>query len=159
MATYERSVRVEAPLSEVWEFHSTEDGLTALTPDWMRMRVESVRGPDGEENPEVLEAGSTLQASVQPLGVGPRQGWTSEIVEREHDGSSAYFRDTMSDGPFAFWEHTHLFFADGEETIVTDSIVYELPLGRVGEAVGPLAVVGFEPMFRFRHRETRELLE
>jgi Uncharacterized conserved protein len=159
MATYERSVRVEAPLSAVWEFHSTEDGLTALTPDWMRMRVESVRGPDGEENPEVLDAGSTLEASVRPLGVGPRQGWTSEIVAREHDGSSAYFRDTMSDGPFAFWEHTHLFFADGEETVLTDSVSYELPLGRVGEAVGPLAVVGFEPMFRFRHRETKKLLE
>jgi len=159
MATYERSVRVEAPLSTVWAFHSTEDGLTALTPDWMRMRVESVRGPDGEESPEVLDAGSTLEASVRPLGVGPRQGWTSEIVEREHDGSTAYFRDTMSDGPFAFWEHTHLFFADGEETVITDSVSYELPLGRVGEAIGPLAYVGFEPMFRFRHRETKQLLE
>jgi ligand-binding SRPBCC domain-containing protein len=159
MATYERSVRVDAPLSAVWEFHSTEAGLTALTPDWMRMRVESVRGPDGEENPAVLGAGSTLEASVRPLGVGPRQGWTSEIVERDNDGSTAYFRDTMSDGPFAFWEHTHLFFRDGEETIVTDAVSYELPFGRVGEAVGPLAYVGFEPMFRFRHRKTKELLE
>jgi len=159
MSTYERSVRVGAPLSEVWEFHSTEDGLKALTPDWMRMRVESVRGPDGEANPAVLDAGSTLEASVRPFGVGPRQGWTSEITAREHDGPSAYFRDVMSDGPFAFWEHTHLFFADGDETVITDSVSYELPLGRVGEAVGPLAVVGFEPMFRFRHRETRRRLE
>jgi ligand-binding SRPBCC domain-containing protein len=160
MATYERSVRVAAPLAEVWDFHSTENGLEALTPDWMQMRVESVRGPDGEPDPDVLEAGSTLEASVRPFGVGPRQGWTSEITEREHDdGSSAYFRDVMNDGPFEFWEHTHLFYADGEETIITDSVAYELPLGRVGEAVGPLAVVGFEPMFRFRHDRTRELLE
>jgi ligand-binding SRPBCC domain-containing protein len=159
MENYERSVRVAAPLATVWEFHSTEKGLEALTPDWMRMRVESVRGPDGEPNPAVLEAGSTLEASVRPFGVGPRQGWTSEIVERDHTGGSAYFRDVMSDGPFAFWEHTHLFFADGEETIVTDSVSYELPLGRLGAAVGPLAVVGFEPMFRFRHRRTKNLLE
>lgn len=159
MATYERSVRVAAPLATVWEFHSTEDGLKKLTPDWMRMRVERVLGPDGESDPDVLEAGSTLEASVQPFGVGPRQGWTSEIVERGHDGSSAYFRDTMHDGPFEFWEHTHLFFGDGEETIVTDAVSYELPLGRVGAAVGPMAVVGFVPMFRFRHRRTKQLLE
>ena len=159
MATYERSVRVTAPLAAVWEFHSTERGLAALTPDWMRLRVDSVTGPDGQSDPDVLEAGSTLEASVRPFGVGPRQGWTSEIVERDSDDSSARFRDVMSDGPFANWEHTHLFFADGEETIITDSVSYELPLGRAGEAVSSLAVVGFEPMFRFRHRRTKKLLE
>jgi len=37
--------------------------------------------------------------------------------------------------------------------------VYALPFGGVGEAVSRLARVGFEPMFRFRHRRTRELLE
>ena len=159
MAEYERSVRVAAPLSEVWEFHSTERGLEALTPDWMHLRVDSVRGPDRGSDPEVLAAGSTVEVSVQPFGVGPRQEWVSEIIAREHDGTSAYFRDTMRDGPFEFWEHTHLFSADGEETVVTDSVAYEFPFGRVGDAVSPLAVVGFEPMFRFRHRRTRELLE
>lgn len=159
MAEYERSVRVAAPLPEVWEFHSTERGLEALTPDWMHLRVDSVQGPGGEPDPEVLVAGSTLEASVQPFGIGPRQGWVSEIVAREHDDTSAYFRDTMSDGPFEFWEHTHRFFADGEETVLTDSVSYEFPFGRVGDLVGVFAVVGFEPMFRFRHRRTRELLE
>lgn len=159
MGTYERSVRVAAPLSTVWEFHSTEDGLQALTPDWMHLRVESVRGPDGEPDPDVLEAGTVLRISVQPFGVGPRQRWVSEITGREHSEGSAYFRDVMTEGPFDTWEHTHLFFADGEETIVTDSIRYELPLGPVGSALGPTAIVGFEPMFRYRHRRTRELLE
>lgn len=159
MENYERSVRVAAPLATVWEFHSTEKGLEALTPDWMRMRVESVRGPDGEPNPAVLEAGSTLEASVRPFGVGPRQGWTSEIVERDHTGGSAYFRDVMSDGPFAEWVHTHLFYADDGATIVRDSVEYELPFGALGRAAAPFSRVGFEPMFRFRHRETKRLLE
>jgi len=158
MDTYERSVRIAAPLSEVWEFHSTEAGLVALTPDWMRLEVEDVRGPDGEPDPELLEAGSRLRCSVRPLGIGPRQRWTSEIVEREESEGAAYFRDVMHDGPFPEWEHTHSFFEDGEGTLLRDRVQYELPLGALGRAVGPAAVVGFEPMFRFRHRRTKELL-
>lgn len=159
MATYERSARVAAPLAAVWEFHSTERGLVELTPDWICLQVESVHGPDGDLDPDVLETGSTLSVSVRPFGVAPRQSWVSEIVAREQDGTSAYFRDVMSDGPFEHWEHTHSFFADGEETVVRDSISYQFPLGQAGDAAGPLAVVGFEPMFRYRHRRTKQLLE
>ncbi len=159
MQRYERSVRVRAPLSEVWEFHSTTDGLEALTPDWMGLVIEDVRGPDGEADPEVLDVGSVITSSVQPFGIGPRQRWLSEIVARDHDEGSAYFRDEMVDGPFEEWTHTHLFYADGSETIVRDRVEYELPLGTLGRAAGPLAVVGFEPMFRYRHRRTKTLLE
>jgi ligand-binding SRPBCC domain-containing protein len=159
MATYERSVRVEAPFETVWEFHSDERGLVALTPDWMHLEVERTRGPDGEPDPEVLEAGAVVESSVRPFGVGPRQSWVSEIVARDHSPGSAYFRDVMSDGPFAEWVHTHLFYADDGATIVRDSVDYELPFGVLGRAVAPFSRVGFEPMFRFRHRETKRLLE
>jgi len=159
MATYERSVRVEAPFEAVWEFHSDESGLVALTPEWMHLEVEEIRGPDGEQNPDVLETGSILRSSVRPFGVGPRQRWTSEIVAREREDGSAYFRDVMTDGPFPEWEHTHQFYADGEATLCRDHLEYELPMGSLGRGLSPLAVVGFEPFFRYRHRKTRELLE
>lgn len=159
MTVYTRSVRVGAPLEEVWEFHSSIDGLVTLTPDWMNMVVEDVRGPDGEPEPEVLEAGSVAVTSVRPFGVGPRQRWTSEIVEREREDGSARFVDEMTDGPFAEWEHSHLFFADGGDTIVVDRVEYAFPGGDLGRAIGPLGWVGFEPMFRYRHRKTKDVLE
>lgn len=159
MPTYERSVRVSAPFEAVWEFHSTEQGLVDLTPGWMNIRIEAVRGPDGEPDPDVLEAGSVVESSVRPFGVGPRQSWISDIVARERSGGSAYFRDVMTDGPFAEWVHTHMFYEDDGATIVRDQVSYELPLGSVGRALGPLAVVGLDPMFRYRHRKTKELLE
>lgn len=159
MPTYERSVRVHAPFDEVWEFHSTEDGLVALTPGWMNIRIDEARGPDGERDPDVLEAGAVVESSVRPFDIGPRQEWISEIVARDRSDGSAYFRDVMSDGPFAEWEHTHMFYADDGGTIVRDRVEYELPFGGLGRAVGPLAVVGLDPMFRYRHRKTRELLE
>ena len=159
MATYSRLTRVAAPLDEVWDFHSRISGLEALTPDWMNLRVESVTGPDGDPNPEVLEAGAEIAMSMRPLGVAPRQSWTSAIIDREFDGDTATFRDEMRGGPFQTWIHTHRFVADGEETVIDDEVEYELPGGSVGRAVSPLAVVGFEPMFRTRHRTTKALLE
>lgn len=159
MATYSRLTRVSAPLSDVWDFHSRVSGLEALTPDWMHLRIESVTGPDGGPDPEILETGSEIEMSMRPFGVGPRQRWTSVILSRESGDERAEFRDEMRDGPFARWVHTHRFVADGAETIVEDEVEYELPGGPLGRSASPLAVVGFEPMFRARHRKTKELLE
>jgi ligand-binding SRPBCC domain-containing protein len=159
MPVYQRETRVRAPFDEVWAFHSRVAGLEALTPGFMNLRIEEVVGPDGEPDPEVLEAGSAITMSMRPFGVGPRQRWVSRITERESGDGSGTFRDVMEGGPFRTWVHTHRFFADGDETVVADRVKYRLPLGPLGDAVGPLAVVGFEPMFRGRHRETRRLLE
>lgn len=159
MHTYERTIRVTAPFEDVWNFHSTVAGLEALTPEWMHLEIESVTGPDGESDPEELVTGSTVNASIQPFGLGPTQRWTSEIVARERSEGSGFFRDTMRDGPFREWEHTHLFYADSGDTVVRDRVEYELPLGPLTDVLGSLATIGFEPMFRYRHKRTRSLLE
>ena len=163
MPTYHRETWVDAPLDEVWEFHSRITGLTALTPDFLNLNVERVVGPDGEENPEVLEVGSRISMRLEPFGVLPGGSWTSVITEREYDPDAgrAYFRDTMEDGPFPHWEHTHRFYeGDDGETLVSDRVEYRLPGGELGELAGPVSgPVGFEPMFRYRHRETKRRLE
>ena len=159
MAVYERRTRVRAPFEEVWSFHSKIAGLEALTPEWLHLRVESVTGPEDDPNPTVLEPGAEVRLSMRPFGVGPRQRWTSRILEHERSDGAAMFRDEMRNGPFRRWVHTHSFFADGDETIVRDRVEYELPLGPLARVADPLAQVGFEPMFRHRHRRTKELLE
>jgi ligand-binding SRPBCC domain-containing protein len=159
MPVYEREVRVAAPLEEVWAFHSTSRGLVDVTPEWMNLTVEATRGPDGEPDPDVLENGAVVEASMRPFGVGPRQRWVSKIIARGENADSAMFRDIMTEGPFPDWSHTHRFRADGADTIVSDHVEYELPGGPLGKLVGPFGVVGMAPMFRFRHRKTRDLLE
>lgn len=159
MVSYERETRVRAPLEDVWEFHSTVAGLESVTPDFVNLRVHEVVGPDGEPEPGILEAGSRVHASVRPFGVGPRQTWTSVIVERRRDDGAATFRDVMEDGPFPRWEHTHRFFEDGDGTRIVDHVEYQLPGGAAGRAASPLAWVGLEPLFRERHRRAREHLE
>ena len=159
MATYTRETRVRAPLEDVWAFHSTLDGLEALTPAFMHLEVRSVTGPDGDPDPDVLAAGTRVELAMQPFGVGPRTDWTTVITDRSEGDGTARFRDVMAEGPFPTWEHTHRFVADGDATVVSDRVEYALPGGAVGRAVSPLGWVGFEPMFRARHRKTKALLD
>jgi Uncharacterized conserved protein len=156
--TYTRRTRVEAPFAAVWEFHSRIEGLEALTPGWTNLRVEAVTGPDGDPDPDVLAADSRIRLSVRPFGVGPRQRVVSLITDRESGDGSARFVDEMVEGPPVAWEHTHSFFDDGDETVVQDRVAYDLPTA-VGSALSPLGRVGLGPLFRYRHRRTRELLE
>lgn len=157
MPTYQRHIWVDAPLEEVWEFHSRVEGLEALTPDWMNLNVEDVYGPDGERDPEILDTGAKIHMSLHPLGVGPRQTWVSRVTKREREENRAFFEDEMEDGPFPSWTHTHRFYAEDGGTVVWDTVEYELPV--VGGLLGPLGWVGFEPMFRERHKRTKEILE
>lgn len=157
MAVYERQVRVDAPLDDVWAFHSTIDGLRALTPDWMHLRVESITGPDGDPDPDVLDAGTSIRLSIRPFGVGPRQTWTSSITDRERSDTEATFEDEMIDGPFDTWVHTHRFRAADGGTVVIDHVEYTLP--GILHGISGVASPFFEPMFAYRHRRTRRLLE
>lgn len=159
MARYERSVRIEAPIEDVWQFHSTPTGLEQLTPQWTNLVVESVDRPADAPDSETLVVGSTLDVSLGPFNIGPRQRFVSEITARERADGCAYFTDVMHEGPFQTWQHTHQFVADGDATLLTDVIEYQLPGGILGRTVSPLAVIGFAPGFRYRHTRTRRLLE
>jgi ligand-binding SRPBCC domain-containing protein len=157
MPVYERETVVDARFEKVWDFHSRSSGLEALTPDWMNLRVESAVGPDGELDPEILETGSKVESTIAPFGVAPRQRWISYIVAREEGDGEAMFRDEMLRGPFPKWVHTHTFEAVEGRTLIHDHVEYELPVVR--GLLGPLGWIGFEPMFRHRHKTTKQLLE
>ena len=159
MAVYERATRIDAPLSEVWAFHRHPDGLVELTPDWADLRIESIRGPDGESDPDELVVGTEVEVSVRPFGVGPRQRGTTRFVEVECGEETAHFRDVMVEGPFARWDHLHRFVADGDRTQLLDRVHWAMPGGLVGEGVAALGWPGLAVVFWYRHRRTRELLE
>lgn len=159
MAVYTHQSLVQAPLSEVWKLHARAEGLETLTPGFLNLRVEAVRSPDGDADTAVLEEGAEIESSVRPFGVGPRQRWTSRIVEHEREGTGAHFVDRMVEGPLPRWEHTHHFVGDGEGTRVVDRVEWALPGGPAGRLAANLGVVGLAPTFRYRHRATRSLLE
>lgn len=130
----------------------------AVTPDWFGLEVERVVGPDGAPDPDELVQGSELTLSMRPLGLGPRQSWTSRITNHERGEDWGEFRDVMVDGPFRRWHHTHRFQAVDAGTRLTDRVDYQLPLGPVA-GLSWLARPGFAAIFASRHRRTRRHLE
>lgn len=96
---------------------------------------------------------------TDPLGLGSGDRWTSVITEATHDGDHAVFRDEMRDGLFPTWVHTHRFETvfDGE-TLMRDRIEFRLPT-MAGDLVSPLAPIGFEPMFAYRHWKAARILD
>jgi ligand-binding SRPBCC domain-containing protein len=61
-------------------------------------------------------------------------------------------------GPFARWEHTHIFEADGPDACyLEDRIEYALPLGFLGRwLLGAFIERKLQRLFEYRHRVTRE---
>ena len=63
---------------------------------------------------------------------------TSRITAMERPG---FFQDRMVRGPFAAFEHDHLFEEDGEGTIMRDELRFEAPMGWIGRIVSERAIL------------------
>ena len=51
-----------------------------------------------------------------------------------------FFQDRMVRGPFAVFEHDHIFEAFGEVTRMRDELRFEAPLGPIGRIVSERAI-------------------
>lgn len=155
MAVFRIETTFDAPIEDIWKLHTTGSGLEQLTPEAFDLRIETVRGGTPTDS---LPEGAEIDVSADFPGLGSRDRWTGVVTESTLDDDRGTFRDEMRDGTFPTWEHTHRFEAlpDGGTRMV-DSIEYRLP-SPVGPA-SPLARLGLWPMFRYRHRTARTILE
>jgi hypothetical protein len=66
----------------------------------------------------------------------------------------------MHKGPFAHWEHRHVFLPHPDGCRLRDEIDYAPPLGWVGRLVEPIAIrPRLRKMFTYRHEVTRRAVE
>ncbi len=120
------------PLSvlEAWSFFSTPLNLAAITPPEMRFVI--LQPLDNVP----LHAGQRIRYTVRPLFGVPLK-WETLISEVEAPNG---FVDTQLKGPFALWEHTHMFAAHEGGTKMTDHLRYALPMGLLGDVAHTLIV-------------------
>jgi ligand-binding SRPBCC domain-containing protein len=149
VATY--STLVDAPPRRVFAFHEEPSALARLTPPWERVDVVTP--------PASLAVGTrvVLRTRVGPLWLR----WVAEHIAYERDRA---FADRQVEGPFASWEHHHLFDDLSEpgrpRTRLTDRVAYELPLGPLGALFGGVFVRRkLDRLFAFRHEVTRRACE
>lgn len=144
MDVFEWQSEMPVPADELAAWHVRPGSFERLRPPWQTVRVLERSGG--------LEAGGRLVMSVD---IGPvRRRWTAEIRDYE---PGRRLVDVQVDGPFARWEHTHLFISSGTGSVLKDHVEYELPLGRAGDVVAGAPIDrALRRLFRFRHRRSRD---
>ena len=144
MPTFVRQLIVQAPVATVFAFHERDDALPRLSPPFPPMRV-------------VSRAGGIRTGARVELRIGPVR-WTALHTDYR---VNALFVDEQIAGPFASWVHRHEFEAlNPHTTRLTDRVTFQLPGGpRVNALFGRLVAWSLIPMFRFRHRVTKQACE
>jgi len=97
-------------------------------------------------SPIRMRAGTVLDYRIRWLGLplGLR------MFVREWDPPFR-FLDVQLRGPYARWEHRHLFLEEGGGTRVEDRLVYRLPFGPLGR-LAHLVLVGWQLERTWRER-------
>lgn len=128
-------------IKEAWDFFSNPKNLNKITPKDMGFVVLT----DLDDKP--IYNGMRIDYMVRPLFRIPMH-WTTEIlsVTAPHQ-----FIDKQVKGPYALWEHTHIFQEVSGGINMTDHVVYSLPLGWLGALAHKLIVKNkLESIFNFR---------
>jgi len=137
---FRKSLRVPVPVETLFAWHERPGAFVRLSPPWDRPRVLEQSGGIRDGARVVLE----VHAGPIPT--------TWRLTHRDYI-ANAQFRDVMESGPFAHWEHTHSFRADGPNaSVLDDEIAWSLPLGALGDAVaGSYTTDTLERVFAYRH--------
>jgi ligand-binding SRPBCC domain-containing protein len=148
MQVLERSQRFGVPVERAFEFYVDAGNLEPMTPPWLHFEVTS-------PSELTLRRGVLLDYRLRLHGVPLR--WQGRIEAWE---PPLRFVDVQARGPYAFWEHTHLFERDGDAaTVIHDRVRYTLPLGPLGALAHRLFVRrDLERIFDYRSRVASERL-
>jgi ligand-binding SRPBCC domain-containing protein len=142
----EARVWLARPRPEVFAFFADPRNLLKLTPPRVGLRLLS----DVTE----LSTGAVLDFRVAWLGLP--LSWRSYI--REYDPPYR-FVDAQVRGPWARWEHRHLFLEEGGGTWVEDRVTYRLPLGPLGRLVhAALVRRQLRALWAYRQRRLGDLV-
>ena len=118
--TLVRELRLPGTPDEVFPFFADAGNLEAITPPWLSFRIVTPR-------PIEMRAGALIEYRLRLHGIPIR--WLTTIADWE---PGVRFVDTQIRGPYALWHHTHEFEADGDRTLMRDTVRYALAYGPLG---------------------------
>ena len=124
----ERRQFVPAPLATVFEFFRDAANLEAITPAWVGFSFAT-------PPPAELRVGTPIDYRIRLAGIPMR--WRSRITAWD---PPRRFVDVQERGPYALWEHTHLFEEHDGGVLMIDRVRYALPLGLLGRLTHALVV-------------------
>jgi len=145
--TLRREQRLPAPRATAFAFFADARNLEAITPPLLRFRVVT-------PEPIVMGTGTLISYRLRVRGVP--LSWLTAIGEWDPPHR---FVDEQLRGPYALWHHTHAFEADGDTTIMRDTVRYAIGFGPLGTVAERLLVRrDLEAIFDYRAERVRALL-
>jgi uncharacterized protein (TIGR01777 family) len=108
------------PRSQVFQFFCDEKNLEKITPDFLNFEVT------GKSTP-TLGNGTEISYRLKIHGVPAK--WVSRLsgwIDNEK------FVDEQMHGPYGKWHHTHLFEDLQTGTLMTDRVIYRMPMTALG---------------------------
>ncbi|WP_315055495.1 SRPBCC family protein [Chryseobacterium indoltheticum] len=142
-----REQQLNCDIQTAWEFFSSANNLSKITPKEMNFIVLTEMTED-----EIFE-GMIIDYYVSPV-FGIKMKWKTEITQVDFQRS---FTDFQKKGPYKLWNHHHEFIINDKGVLMKDSVDYELPLGFLGEIAHKLFVKKkLEHVFSYRYKVLEE---
>ena len=127
-------------LFEAWDFFSSPDNLSKITPEHMGFKITS-------GTPEKMYPGQIITYNVSPFP-GVKTNWVTEIT---YVSECSFFVDEQRFGPYRMWHHEHHFEVQNDGVLMTDRVSYKLPLGFLGRIAHSLFVKNqLKQIFEYR---------
>jgi ligand-binding SRPBCC domain-containing protein len=141
----EREQLVPASLDEVFAFFSDAANLDAMTPGWLHFRILSPL-------PIAMRSETRIEYRLRLAGLPLR--WRTRIARWDPPRG---FVDVQESGPYALWEHQHVFQPCDGGVLMADVVRYAPPLGPLGELVHQAGVrAALAAIFDHRFAHIRE---
>lgn len=128
---------VPLPIDEVFAFFSDARNLETITPASLQFNVKNGAG--------AIRAGTVIEYDLRLHGVP--MAWKTLITKWNPPHG---FADVQLRGPYALWEHEHVFTKSGCGTLIGDEVTYALPLAPLSALALPFVRRDVEGIFRYR---------
>ncbi len=147
MYQIKRTQFIPTSIDTCWDFFSSPNNLSVITPEYMRFNVLT-------DVPTKMYEGLMIAYKVSPV-LGIPLNWVTEI-KYVHD--LQFFVDEQRTGPYKMWHHEHHFKVVEGGVEMTDIVSYELPLGFLGRFAHWLFVrKQLEGIFEYRFKKVTEI--
>jgi ligand-binding SRPBCC domain-containing protein len=116
-------------MDRVWEFFSSASNLPLITPKWLGFVIHT---------PESIVIGKDAIFDYTIRWAGVPVKWRTQMLDWEPPHR---FVDLQIRGPYSLWHHEHRFEPlEGGGVRCFDRVIYQLPLGWIGQMTHALIV-------------------
>ncbi|MGB7069290.1 MAG: SRPBCC family protein [Pyrinomonadaceae bacterium] len=139
---------IRASCEKVFAFHELPDARDRLLSPWENAKV--IQAAD------ISKIGSRAIIETKIFGIFP----ITWVVEHTAFDAPRMFEEVQISGPFRTWRHRHIIEPSSQGSLLTDEIVYEMPLQFFGPLAAPIAMrPKLSEIFDYRHEITRKWCE